>query len=300
MNPLWKTRLVTAASALLAIACGWWVANGAYLIPAILGTIALAASAVGVLRLPFDTIISGALLLGYIVGNRGFAQISLVPGMPVLPAEAGLALCGTWLAIQSAFARRLPFRRDPLNVAVAVWIVIGSIRIIPDARAFGMVALRDFAMVYYALFFFVAQAQMERENSRRFLESSLLAAAVIVIPLFELFRRFPEFFIGTLTVGGLPLIFFKGDLVATFMAVAVVLTHHRWSTQRKPIWLLMSLFGIVGVLLTGNRASLLGLLGVTLWLAATRHWALLRTQVLAGTAVALVLLSRARPNLISA
>lgn len=290
MNPQWKTRLAAAGATVLAVAIGWWVANGEYAVPVLAFVITGGACLVLMFRLPLDTILLGGLLFGYIVGNRGFAQFSLVPGLPLLPAEAGLALCFGWLAFRCAFSKRLPLQRDTLSIAVLLWIIIGSMRIVQDVRAYGMVALRDFAMTYYAMFFFIAQARMADEPSRRFLRRCLFGATVAVIPMFELFRRFPEFFLSKLVVAGIPLIYFKGDLVATFMAVGVVLTHRRWERTRNPLWVVIAILGIIGVLLSENRASLLGLLVATGWLAVRGHWSMLRTQFVGTVVVSLVLL----------
>lgn len=293
MNPLWKTRLATLGAGLLAVVVGWSLAHGDFALPALAGGIGAAACLVALTGVRFDTLVLGGLLFGYIVGNRGFAQFSLVPGLPLLPAETGLAVCAGWLVVAAAFGRHLPLQRDALNYVVALWIGLGAARIYSDVQTHGFVALRDFAMIYYAAFFFIAQAQAARDTTRRFLENCLLAAVVIVIPLFELFRRFPEFFLGTLVVGGIPVIFFKGDLVATFMAVGVVLAHLRWENTRRVAWLLVALFGLLGVLLSENRASLLGLLIVTGWLAVAQRWALLRTQLAALALVGIALLGGA-------
>jgi hypothetical protein len=281
MDSLLRNRLTALGASSLAVALGWWLANGIYDLPLLLFAITGAASVVAVFGVPLDTAALGLLLFGYVVGNRGFAQFSVVPGLPALPAEIGLVLCTGWLMVKSAFGKQLPIKRDLLNIAVLLWIAIGSARIIPDLRVHGFVALRDFATIYYAAFFFIAQAQVVHEISRRFLERCLLVAVVVVIPLAELFRRFPEFFLSKLTFGGIPLIYFKGDLVATFMVVGVLYTHRRWEASRRVGWLLVALGGFVGVLITENRSSLLGLFAATVWLVAGRRAALLRTLLFA-------------------
>ena len=159
MNLFWRNRLIALGASSLAVALGWWLANGIYDLPVLLFAITGAASVVALFGVPLDAVALGGLLFGYIVGNRGFAQFSLLPGLPLLPAEAGLVICSGWLVVKSAFAKRLPLLRDALNLTVLLWIVAGSARIIPDLRAHGVVALRDFATIYYAAFFFIAQVQ---------------------------------------------------------------------------------------------------------------------------------------------
>jgi hypothetical protein len=290
MDPRWKAFVIGLAASVVAVACGWWIANGEFMWPAVIGTVGGAATVVAVMGLPLDVALLGLLLVGYIIGNRGFAQLLLFPGLPLLPGEAVLALCGAWACIAAALTKRLPIERDLLNLAIAAWIAITSIRIVPDLREYGAMALRDYATVYYAFFFFIAQAQVRAGAHRRFLGRCLLFATVAAIPLSELFRRFPEFFVTQLTVRGVPLIYFKGDLIATFMAIGSIFSHRRWERTRRPIWMILALLGMVAVLLSENRASMLGLLVATAWLALRGHWGLLRTQLTAGFCAMLIVL----------
>lgn len=300
MNPIWKTQIAAFGGSLLAITLGWRLANGEYGVPFFLCAITGAACIVAFLGVPLDAAVLGGLIFGNVVGNRGFAQLSLAPGLPLLPAEAGLAICCGWLVLTAAFRKQIPVRRDALNLSVGLWIVIGSIRIIPDLRAHGFVAIRDFAMVYYAAFFFIAQAQAEDASKRHFLERCLLAAVVVVIPLAELFHRFPEFFLGTLVVGGIPLIYYKGDLLSTFVVVGVVLAHRRWEDSRKTPWLLVVLGGFASIVFTGSRSSLLALSVATGWLVISGRMAMFRTFLVASLLGAGILLGAAGLGKISA
>jgi len=99
-----------------------------------------------------------ALLVGYLVGSRGFAQFFLLPNFPLLPAETGLLICVPVLVLRLAFKQTTALVRDGLNFAILAWILMGAARLPLDLRRYGLVALRDFAMVYYASFFFIAQA----------------------------------------------------------------------------------------------------------------------------------------------
>lgn len=290
MDPRWKALGIGLIASVVAIAAGWWIANGEFMWPALVGAIGGAATLVAVMGLPLDVAVLGVLLIGYIMGNRGFAQLLLFPGLPLLPGEAALALCGAWACIAAALTKRLPIERDLLNLAIAAWMAITSIRIIPDLRDYGLVALRDYATIYYAFFFFIAQAQVRAPGHRRFLGRCLVVGTILAIPLSELFRRFPEFFVTQLTVRGVPLIYFKGDLVATFMAIGAIFSHRRWQRTRGPAWMILALLGMVAVLLSENRASLLGLIVATAWLALRGHWGLLRTQVAAGFCALLIVL----------
>jgi hypothetical protein len=108
MNPRLKQRLIALGGALLAVGLGWLAATGSYTLPALAGVVALAAILVRVMRLSAEVILLGLLLIGYIVGNRGFAQLLPVPWLPLFPAEWGLAAGLAWLVIQAAPRQTLP------------------------------------------------------------------------------------------------------------------------------------------------------------------------------------------------
>ncbi len=256
-----------------AIAASLWLAgqlaSGEYAWPAIAFVVALSASVVVAFRVPFDVIVISTLLFGYFVGNRGFAQLMPAPSLPLLPAEIGLSLAGAWLLLQSAHQRTLPMRRDAINLLVLAWIVVGTIRVIFDVQHFGFVALRDYAMSYYAGFFFITQ-NIGGERPQRFLLLTLTAASVAQPIAALLTEVFPAFFLYIFTFRGVPLIYFKGDLALTFMAVSGLLlfsltrgVHRLWA------WPLATL-EIAYVITGANRASMLGALVALAWIARSR------------------------------
>ena len=67
-----------------AVFFGWQVAEGSYGLPALACTLTVAAVLVRLTRLPVDAILFGFLIIGYVVGNRGFAQLMPVAGLPLL------------------------------------------------------------------------------------------------------------------------------------------------------------------------------------------------------------------------
>ena len=220
----------------------------------------------------------GGLFLGYFVGNRGFAQLMPSAQLPLLPAEIGLAIAGAWLLVQSAQQRILPIRRDALNTMVLAWLVAGTIRVAFDVRPFGFVALRDYAMIYYAGFFFLAQHAW-RDDSRRFLLRVITIASVAQPIAMILVEAFPDFFLSKFTLRGVPLIFFKGDLALTFTAVSALLlfftvrgAHRLWAW---PLATVEFIYVIAGA----NRASMLGGLAALAWLSFSRARRFVGVQV---------------------
>lgn len=261
-------------SAIAALWLGWRIAEGAYTLPALAAAVGLAAVLVRMARLPADVILLGFLLIGYIVGNRGFAQLVIpVAGFPLLPAEMGLLVGTGWLVVQSAMRGALPWRHDWLNGLILAWMALGTLRVAIDVQHYGFFALRDYAMVYYAAFFFLAQHYAGNGRSQKYLIGCIGLAAVVLLPVYFLFSEFPLFFYTVLTVRGVPLVFLKGDLVMTFLAAGSVVVFHL-TQERHRLWgwpLSAAMFLCVAA---GNsRASLVGAVVALLWLVVTRRWA---------------------------
>jgi hypothetical protein len=293
MSLLLRSRLLALGATAVAVWLAWELAAGNYAWPALAAAGALGASLVCVLGVSFDRLVIGGLLFGYLVGNRGFAQLMPSPQLPLLPAEIGLVLAGGWMLVQSALQRTLPVRRDLLNALILAWLVIGTVRVLFDIRPHGFVALRDYAMVYYAGFFFIAQHAAGGDTAG-FLRRVLLLAAVVQPVAAVLVGAFPDFFLSTFVLRGVPLIYFKGDLALTFTAVSAFLLfflarggHRFWAWPLATAELLFVIGG-------DNRASMLGALTGLGWLGFSRARRLVWVQgallasalfVLAGTAL---------------
>ena len=226
MIPQLRRWLVTGGSVVLAVWSGWLVAHGAYLLPALAGIIALAAILVRLTRLSADVILLGLLLIGYIVGNRGFAQLMPLPGLPLFPAEFGLAVGLGWVLTQAALRRTLPWRSDFLNWALLLWLILGTARVVVDVRRYGLFAIRDYATIYYTAFFFLAQHYGVQPRARRYLIGCVMVAVIALLPVYFLFSEFPLFFFIHLTVQGVPLVYLKGDLAYTFLAAGSLIIFH--------------------------------------------------------------------------
>lgn len=289
MNPVWRNRLSATVCAILAIWLGWQTAEGAYGWLALAAMIGVVAMVVRFFGISVNVIVVSGLLFGYLVGNRGFAQLMPLPTIPLLPAELGLMLAGGWLFVQSAFSHRLPIRRTTLDAVVLAWLVAGTARAVFDVRQFGLLAVRDYAMIYYAAFFYLGRAAADGPRSQRFLVGVLVAASITGPIAAVASSAFPDFFFGTLTVRGVPLIYFKGDLAATFIAVSAILlasvvrgANRYWGWPLATVELLYVLGG-------ENRASMVGaFVGlVCLSVSRLRRFVLLQV-VAAATALLLV------------
>lgn len=295
MDPRLRHALVVAFCAIVAVCAGVQIASGKLFSMDFLGlvsgtAIALSTGAIAVrlFRLPFDVILCGWLLVGYIVGNRGFAQLMPAPGVPLLPAEIGLLVACSWRLIVGAFERRLPFRADPLNWAVLLWLVAGTVRLAFDVPRFGFLAVRDFAMVYYALYFFLVQHMGRDERARCYLLGCAVVGCVLLVPSYALYSAFPDFFLRNLTVHGMPVIFYKGDLLNTFFGIGSLLVFFTARGRWRPFAWVLATGMFVYVAGGENRASLFGLGLACLVLLLARRWKFPALQ--AATAAAALLL----------
>ena len=248
------------------------MADGLETWPALAALVIFATILVRLTRLPADTILVGFLILGYIVGNRGFAQLTPVAGVPLFPAECVLLLAFSWRLVVWAFARHLPHQRDWLNFAVFAWLVAGTIRVAFDVPRHGLMAARDYAMIYYAVFFFLTQHMAQEPKARRYFRACFLVSSVVLVPMYCLFIFFAPYFLTKLTVLGAPLIYYKGDLVTTFLGIGSLLVFH-WAQGRQRFWawpLSAVMFALVAA--GDNRSSLLAVVLAGGLLLLARRW----------------------------
>jgi hypothetical protein len=289
LPPIWRTRLAAMAGSLVAIVLAIQIANGALAWSMVVAFALIALMWGRVQELPFGALLLGLVTFGYIVGSRGFAQLSLSRTLPLLPAESVLLVTGALLAVGSALRRSLPVRLDGLNLAILLWMLLASGRLYWDVRIYGASALRDYAMVYYAAFFFLGQDAAERPISRRFFEACLLIGCASLAVTYPLFVRWPDFFVERLSIAGVPVIYYKADLAGTFLAVGSVMMYLRYETRRSWFALALSLLLAGETLITDNRASMLGLLAAALLLILAGRWRLACIQAIAGAIAAVVI-----------
>lgn len=275
MNPRLKNGLQAALAAALATLIGWQTGHGDLMLPGLgCGIVALWLF-VRLTGVPPDPALGGLLLIGYVVGNRGFAQLSL-PGVPLLVGEFTLGVGLLLAAWRTALAKSPPVRRDRLNFFLAAWLVLGCLRLPFDLATHGMVALRDSALAYYALFFFFAQGWGAAPAQRRWLERCLDAAFALAPPVFVAFVQRPDFFTGTLTVGGAPLIYMKSDVQSGTLVAGTLWFLHRHATSARGWWLALAAANLFAMIQGNSRAGLIALATVMIVLAMCRDRRILR------------------------
>lgn len=269
MNLPLQRFLLAAFCVLIAIYVSFDIAQGDYGWATLLGACATLAILKRAGQIRTDALILGAVVFGYYAGNRGFAQQTLFAGLPLFPAELALAGGAVWLVLQGAIERRLPVEKDPLHLLIATWIILGSVRLGFDLPRFGLMALRDYATVYYAGFFFIAQ-NITAHRERRFLFGCLLAGGLILPVIYPLFIEFQPFFVQNLSWRNTPLIYLKGD-VAVPLAGAGIFLLHLHPTLRQQRWSLpAALVILLFVFASNSRAAQFGVLAVDAGLLVRR------------------------------
>jgi hypothetical protein len=293
MDPRLRQLLVLSVALILAAWVGTDIATGDLLVPSLAAAVAVGAILVHMLRLPLDAVAVGLVVFGYLVGNRGFAQFMPSPQVPLLPAEAALLVAAPWAVVACAVERRWPWRLDGLQAAALAWLVVGSGRILFDVRMHGFTAIRDYAMVYYATFLFLAIRMAQLPRVAPFLIGCFIAGIVPLAPLNAAFEANPAFFLGNFRLHGTPLLLYKSDLVYTFVAGGAVLLHH-WAVGRRRWWAWpLSAALALAVMASDSRASLVGLVAVLAMHAAAGRWRLPAIIGVCGAAGAVLLLALA-------
>jgi len=284
-----KQRLVIAGALVAALAAGWQIANGSMMFAAVLAGLLALWTAGRVSGVPGDALVGGMVLTGYLVGNRGFAQLH-PPNLPLLPGELALGL-GLVVAVwRAARTKSLPVKRDALNFVLLGWVAVGAARLRFDFPMFGFMSLRDFAMVYYAGFFFLALGWAVEPAARRWIERCLTAGFALVAPVASAFELWPDFFVAHTTVFDVPLIFVKSDAAGGFMVAGAAWFLIRYQRSARWWWLTLAAVNFAGVILGNSRGALAALAVVIGWIAICRVWRLLRpvAVMLAVSAVVLM------------
>lgn len=288
MTALVKTVIVATIGLLFAVVLGMQIGESSLALP--LGLVAVAVLTFVYLAffrtIRIEAIVLALLIFGYIVGNRGFANISLTAGSPVFFGEVGMVFCLALFGARFALAREAPFRKTHLAVAILVFLVLGGIRLYGDAvlRVSGaskMTAIRDSATVYYAVFFFIAYKIGENQRARQFVERWMMIGFLALIPIVAI-----QMFSGVLqrfTIRGTPLIMHKNDLLCTYMGIAAFYYYLRpnsgWTRTACKI---LSVLFLGGMLLLLARAAFFGFACAALLLVVARQPKFLLYQAAVG------------------
>jgi hypothetical protein len=294
LSPILRDRLIAIGASLIAVLLGYQVAVGNLILPSIVLAGGIILGLHRIQTLPLQNVILAGLLVGYFVGNRGFAQLTPTASLPLLPGEAALAALVFIQILNRVTSKSSPRGLSGLDWGIGVWVIIGTIRFLFDFRTYGFVAVRDFATVYYAAYFYLAyNLSAGRREVASLLLTTIRVSASILLPTYLIYLKFPEFFSGTFTFRGIPLIYYKDDLVAAYFAVGSVLHYFRFHEHRTKRNLILALLLAGGVMITNNRAAALGLIVAASWMIVGGRWRYSAYLGIAGILAAIALVINA-------
>jgi len=284
---------ISAAGLLLSAWLGYQIGNGDLFIPllALACLVCLGFTLIFAPQVRAEVLILAFLIFGYIVGSRGFAGIKPIPGARLYFAEIGMVVCVTFYAMRNAFLKQNPIPAGVLSHTILLFLLSGLVRFAVDFHAYKELAVRDFAAVYYAAFFFLGFSASQHLPSRRFLDNTLLAALLLLIPIYLIYFLAPELLM-VLTIQEDPVIFQKEDLMAAFLSWGSFCFFLRGGTSKHSIiYGILSMVMLALMLHGGCRAVYVGTaFGCVLLLAAGQYkW--LAVQACAGLLAAIIVLS---------
>ncbi len=295
-SALVKSFIVAVAGLVLALYFGSLVGNGQWMMPtAIAGLIVLSGMYIIFFRVVrLEALILGFLLFGYIVGNRGFAQISLSQQAPLYVGELGMLTCLGLLGSRLALNRERLVPRTGLSMAIIVLLLLGAGRLLTDLtlnvnNAPTVTIIRDSAAVYYALFFFIGYSIGTNPVGRRLVERCVLAGCLALLPVLIIqFFVAPDLFT-RITLHGYPLIWQKGDLTATYLALASFFFFLQPARGLARLFLRsLAMLFFLGILVVTSRAAIFGYAVAAALAIAARRSQLVIAQVTAAV-VALII-----------
>lgn len=269
-----KSVLILLSAVPLVIFLGNELGNGEFLLPALICALVILCLLGSVLFRDqrVECLVVAFLLAGYIVGNRGFAQLYLV--QPLFVGEVGLVVVVLALLGRFVLARESIHLEGLLPRLVLTYLFVGSIRFAFDVQSYRIDAVRDFATIYYSVFFFVALQLGRQEHSSWFLGKVLTWAFFLqtIVSVVAIVR--PDW-LEVIEIRGVPLLTQKGDLTPTFSAMGLLFFFLRpdafgskWLRRTVIIVLLLT------IILAVSRAALVALAisSLLLWLAGQRRF----------------------------
>src|SRR5256885_5807437 len=134
MSAVTKSLITAIVGLIFAVFIGTQLGKGSWMFPVGIGLIGLLGGLYSLFfkAIRLEALILGFLVFGYIVGNRGFAQLSLTPNAPVYVGEVGMMACLALLALRAALKRERLIPRTPLSLAIVIFILLGSVRLAMD------------------------------------------------------------------------------------------------------------------------------------------------------------------------
>lgn len=296
MSALVKSLIVGTIGLLFAVVLGAQIGEGSFIAPLALVAVLVLGSAYLLFfrATSIEALIVGSLVIGYLVGNRGFAQISLSGNSPLYLGELGLVACAVMLVGRMALQRERLLPESPLGWAVFAFLVLGATRLFLDAvvgvtNVSRITAIRDSATVYYAFFFLVAYRLGMNALSRRVVERCLWAG-MLALPVVVVTWMFLPELLMRVTFRGYPVVFHKYDLTTAYLGFASIYFFLSAAQgQRRLVRLTCSVVYLCLMLMIVTRAAIFGFGCAMVLLIFARQTRFLVLQVAMVAVVALAI-----------
>ena len=207
----------------LILFAGIWLATSVVTLQVylqIFGLIAIVVLAVIYLsfrKVPMDCKIICSLILGYAFAGKGFAYIT-----PVEPFYIGeIVWCIGALGLFYRFTKGVPLFSNKYNIIIFLWMVTVGIFLFTSYETYGVLAIRDSAIGYYAMFAFYGYAIFLRNDIDRFFGNVLKISIFLACISFLILITGAYDKIGT--IGILKYIFFPhGDAYLPLIAAGAM------------------------------------------------------------------------------
>src|SRR5256885_9608733 len=131
MSTAIRSIVIAVLGLLFAVLIGTQLGQGSWMLPIVIGVGGILFALYGLFlkAIRIEALILGFLIFGYIVGNRGFAQLTLTRVSPVYLGEAGMIACIAIFASRLALKRERLFPKTQLAWAIVAFLLIGAVRL---------------------------------------------------------------------------------------------------------------------------------------------------------------------------
>ena len=190
------------------------------------------------------------LICGYIIFQRLFAELRALRFIFV--GEIGLATCAVLVLIRTAFKRGRLIPIHPLTWPILGFLLFGVARFaMVDFKQYGLLAARDFAVVYYMAFYFVGYSVGTDETSRRFVRRALYAATAFYIAMVLVLAVVSRFGVFAWAAGVLS----TRDMAIIVPTYATLLLGVAFVQYRRPILFLLAFVPLAWMLYLRARSG---------------------------------------------
>lgn len=209
------------------------------------------------------------LVAGTAAFDRQFSYLAVrIGGVSLYVTELCMAaLAGLLLARNMSNGGQRITSLSGLDLAILVYLAAGTLNVLRTVSLYGLEAIRDFAIFYYALFFFIALESVRTGSQLRRLTLAYLGGAAIALALGA---------VRLLTGGGEVLLygvvrFLSGHagMYVVIAAITVLCMHRFWRSQAQVALALLAC--AAGVFISQQRSVWLALL-VALGVVAAMDW----------------------------